>query len=297
MTKREFLTAGLGASAALTSAAFAQQAAAVRKEASGPGGRASSRKAKTKKLFRSPEGFPNALAATPEGLWIGEQKMSGAQAKTYKLPEPKSLNESAWLVDWNGKLLKTVTTPSRNTSGMAVGGGYVWMIANAPPQGVFQVDMNSKLISHRQIPLGHPNDGGGSHGGQWHQDKLWISSLRLRGNLRVDPKTWQPEIMIPFYQAPDRTRYHDITFDKDGTMWQVVANDCERYADFRPGLVRYDATNGKVLETVDFLPGSCDPHGLAMWDGKLYSCDAGIHPRWPNNDSPTAGWIFQIEFV
>ena len=55
---------------------------------------------------------------------------------------------------WNGKLLKTVTTPSRNTSGMAVGGGYVWMIANAPPEGVFQVDMNSKLISHRQIPLG-----------------------------------------------------------------------------------------------------------------------------------------------
>jgi hypothetical protein len=21
--------------------------------------------------------------------------------------------------------------------------------------------------------------------------------------------------------------------------------------------------------------------------------DAGIHPGWPNNDSPTAGWIFQ----
>jgi hypothetical protein len=58
---------------------------------------------------------------TPEGLWIGEQKMSGDQAKVYKLPEPKSLEEYAWLVDWNGKLLKTVTTPSRTTSGMAIG--------------------------------------------------------------------------------------------------------------------------------------------------------------------------------
>ena len=28
------------------------------------------------------------------------------------------------------------------------------MCANAPPEGVFQVDMNSKQISHRQIPLG-----------------------------------------------------------------------------------------------------------------------------------------------
>ena len=59
----------------------------------------------------------------------------------------------------------------------------------------------------------------------------------------------------------------------------------------------YDAATGKVLETVDFAPNSCDPHGLAMHDGKLISCDAGIHPGWPNNDSPTAGWIVQIDFI
>ncbi len=59
----------------------------------------------------------------------------------------------------------------------------------------------------------------------------------------------------------------------------------------------YDLATGKVLEKVEFLPGSSDPHGLAIHDGKLISCDAGIHPNWPNNDSPTAGWIFQIDFV
>jgi hypothetical protein len=290
MTKRDFLETAAGAALALTKtrAAFAQPAAAARTVAS--------RKAKTTKLFKSPPGFPNGVAITPEGLWIAEQKMSGAQAVQYHLPEPESLAEAAWLVDWNGKLLKTVTTPSRNTSGMAVGGGYVWMVANAPPEGVFQVDMNSKLISHRQIPLGPANDGGGCHGALWHDDKLWIASLRLRGNLRVDPKTWQPEFMIPFYQAPDRVRYHGIAWD-NGSIWQVVGNDCKRYSDYRPCLARYDAATGKVLETVDFVPNSCDPHGLAMHDGKLISCDAGIHPGWPNNDSPTAGWIFQIDFV
>ena len=143
--------------------------------------------AKTTKLFKSPPGYPNGIAVTPEGLWIAEQKLSGAQAASYHLPEPESLTESAWLVDWNGKLLKTVKTPSRNTSGMAVGGGYVWMVANAPPNGVFQVDMNSRLVSHRQIPLGPADDGGGCHGALWHEGKLWIASLRLRGNLRVDP--------------------------------------------------------------------------------------------------------------
>jgi len=286
MTKREFLAA---------SAAFslAPLAASAQSSSSRP----KPRKAKTTKLFKCPSGFPNGLAVTPQGLWIGEQKLAGAQAKAYNLPEPADLTEHAWLVDWNGKVLKTVKTPSRNTSGMAVGGGYVWMVANAAPNGVFQVDMNSKLVSHRQIPLGTPTDGGGSHGAHWQDGKLWISSLRLRGNLRVDPVTWQPEFMIPFYQShPNWVRYHDITWD-NGTMWQVIGNDSNGHAGYRPGLVRYDASTGKVLEVVEFLPGSSDPHGLAMHDGKLIACDAGIHPNWPNNDSPTAGWIFQIDFV
>jgi hypothetical protein len=298
MTKREFLTASIGTGLALAegTAAFSQQAPAARKDNGQLNPRSPSRKAKTTKLFKSPQGFPNGIVVTPEGLWIAEQKLSGAQAATYQLPEPKTLTEEAWLVDWNGKLLKTVTTPSRNTSGMAVGGGYVWMVANAPPQGVFQVDMNSRLVSHRQIPLGPSNDGGGCHGALWQDDKLWIASLRLRGNLRVDPKTWEPEFLIPFYQAPDRVRYHGIAWD-NGSIWQIVGNDCKRYGEYRPCLVRYDAATGKVLETVDFVPNSCDPHGLAMWDGKLISCDAGIHPGWPNSDSPTAGWIFQIDFI
>src|SRR5262245_7086178 len=137
MTKREFLTAGIVAGLGLKSV-MAQS------------GRVATRKAETTKLFKAPDGFPNGLAATAQGLWIAEQKLSGPQAVSYGMPEPKSLTESAWLVDWkDGKLLKTVTTNSRNTSGMAVGGGYVWMVANAQPEGVFQVDMNSKQISHR----------------------------------------------------------------------------------------------------------------------------------------------------
>ena len=254
------------------------------------------RVAKTTRLFKSPEGYPNALALAPEGLWIGEQKLSGSLAAQYHVSDPKSLEEHAWLVDWKGKVLKTVTTPSRNTSGMAFGGGYIWMCANAPPEGVFQVDLNSKLISHRQIPLGPADNGGGCHGAMWHDGKLWIAALRLRAIVRVDPVTWQPEFLIPFYEAPDRTRYHAIAWD-NGSIWQVVGNDCSRYSDYRPALVRYDATTGRVLEIVDFEPGSCDPHGLVMRDGVFYSCDAGIHPNWPNNDSPSAGWIFRIDLT
>src|SRR6516164_3154737 len=64
------------------------------------------RKVKTTPLFKSAEGYPNAITAAAEGLWIGEQK-----------------SDSAHLGDWNGKVLKTVKTESKNTSGLGVGYG------------------------------------------------------------------------------------------------------------------------------------------------------------------------------
>jgi len=299
LSKRQFLAA-IAAGVGLASNVLAQEPAPVARkidpDPSSPNRSTSSRTARTTKLFKAPDGFPNAIAVTDEGLWIAEQKETGQAAAGYHLPEPKDLTEHAWLVDWNGKVLKTVATQSRNTSGMAVGGGYVWMCANAAPEGVFQVDMNSRQVSHRQIPLGPPDDGGGCHGALWHDGKLWIASLRLRATLRVDPNSWEPEFMIPFYQDPGRPRYHAIAWD-DGAIWQIIGNDCKSHSDYRPALVKYDAATGRVLETVDFEPNSCDPHGLAMHSGALISCDAGIHPGWPVNDSPTAGWIFRIDLV
>jgi hypothetical protein len=49
--------------------------------------------------------------------------------------------------------------------------------------------------------------------------------------------------------------------------------------------------------TVDFAPDSCDPHGLVWHDGRLISCDAGIHPGWKGMESPHTGYIFSIEIV
>jgi hypothetical protein len=74
LTKRKFLLTGYSL---LASVGIAQ---AQETGASGAGadpGRAAipRRQATTRVLFKAPDGLPNALAATPEGLWIGEQKM------------------------------------------------------------------------------------------------------------------------------------------------------------------------------------------------------------------------------
>src|ERR1700691_5264168 len=116
LSKREFVTGTLAA--AVATAANAQAMKAADKQVSYgpqkpdiPHGMV-----KTTRLFKSPPGFVNALAVAPEGLWLGQQKLSGKSAQSYHLPDPGDLHEAAWLVDWNGKLLKTVMTNSRNTS-------------------------------------------------------------------------------------------------------------------------------------------------------------------------------------
>jgi hypothetical protein len=264
MTTRRAFLGSVGAACLGTRAAVAQAPAASQSAPAIP-----ARRVMTKPLFKSPEGYPNAIAVAPDGLWIAEQK-----------------TDNAHLVDWNGKVLKTVRTESKNTSGMGFGGGFIWMAANAAPQGVFQTDLTSKTISHRQIPLGPYENGGGCHGVEYVNGKLWIAALRLRGILRVDATTWQPEFLIP-YSVP---RAHGVACDRDA-IWMVTGN--EQGA----GLIKYDAATGRTLETAQFGENDCDPHGLAWHNGVLYSCDAGIHPGWPENKSPTHGYIFRIDFV
>jgi hypothetical protein len=288
MRKRDFLLC-------VGTALVAGPALAQRRNADVP-----HRTATTRTLFKAPPGLPNAVAVVPEGIWIAEQKMSGALAEQYHVAAPTDLREAAWLVDWNGKLIKTIMTASRNTSGMTVGGGYLWMGAEfAPPyDGIYQYDMDGKLIAQRQVPLGTAEDGGGVHGVLWHDGKLWFLANRLHAIMRVDPKTWTADFLIPLSNLADR--YHAIAWDTTtpgGAIWAVTGNNSKSYKEGTPGLHKYDATSGKLLEIVDFAPGSSDPHGLAVHDGKLISCDAGIHPGWPNNDSPTSGYVFEIDLA
>jgi hypothetical protein len=187
-----------------------------------------------------------------------------------------------------------------NTSGLAVGGGSLWAMANTTDaaSGIHQVDLaGGREVAHRQIPLSPGNISGGIHGAQWHQGKLWIVNNRMHGLIRMDAKSWIPELQIPMELPPGMERFHDITFDRDGTILQVIANESHGPADSKAGLVRYHAETGEAIETITFVPGSCDPHGLENHDGVLVSCDAGYHPGWRDRASATSGWVFRIDLI
>jgi hypothetical protein len=304
--KREFL-AGLAASMAASSPLFAQ--ATVMKQpvdpmapppAAPPSGKTlPNRMAKTTKLFKAPGFYPNGLAVAPEGLWVAQQYLTPEVYKTIGLTRPPG-KEALWLMDWNGKLLKTLSSDAINVSGLACGGGSLWPMSNTfdATTGVHQVDLASgKEVAQRQIPLSPKSNSGGIHGAQWHAGKLWIVNNRMHSLVRVDPVSWTIETQFPIGAPSGLVRYHDITFDADGTLLQVVANESTGYANTKAVLLRYDASSGEPIETITLVEGSCDPHGLEYHEGKLIACDAGYHPGWKNHDSPSSGWIFSIDLV
>ncbi len=126
MGRRDFLAGGLGLAASVGLARVqAQQSDAV--PPLPPKRDVPHRKVKTTNLFKAPPGYPNAVAIAPEGVWVAEQKAQNFSKDAKRSPE------ACWLLDWNGKLLKTVLTESCNTSGMAYGDGHIWMGANGWP--------------------------------------------------------------------------------------------------------------------------------------------------------------------
>lgn len=271
------------------------------------------RMAKTTKMFLTPAGWPNAIDIDHDqkrGFWVQEQRHDNKQ-------------EAAWLIDWNGKLLHTVMTNCKDCSGMCFGDGYVWSGANGasekehptpPINGIFQTDMSGKEVSHRQIPFGPKDDGGATHGMTWQPDahKIWVDSNRLSAIIRIDPKTWEVDYIFPTTRAPGLSeRLHGIAFD-DGFIWQVTGHQKEGttgYEGYTPGLVKYEIKTGQLVQVVEFEPGSCDIHDVAVYNGQLYGVDAGEHPGWsidnpayqhpgyPPLNSPSGCYVFRIDLA
>jgi streptogramin lyase len=227
------------------------------------------------KLFKSPEGHPNALETTPEGLWIGEQ-----------------ITDRAHLVDWRGNVIRSVDTESSNTSGIAFGGGYLWMAANgaalwrpkrptdAKTGEVLKVDPTTgRTVARYPVP-----GGGGVHGLEFAEGKLWVTSLSTSKLSQVDPTDFRLLHQIPV----TLTRAHGLAWDPPG-IWCMFSNDRV--------IQKLDARDGRVLEVIALSKDDPDPHGMCIHDGKLYFCDAGIAPMATASHSPWTGYVCRIEVI
>jgi streptogramin lyase len=263
--RREFI----GAASSIVAAAAASRVTAAQQgspAASKPPA-IPTRQAQVERLFKAPDKHPNALEAAPDGLWIGDQ-----------------VSERVFKVDWQtGKVLHEVQTESHNTSGIAIGAGYLWLGANGgvsgrrPPRPTdkpFGEVIQADLKTGKTVKI-HPLIwGGGIHGITFMPETqtLWLTALSLQAVAEVDPKDFRVLRMRP--ARGDRA--HGLDWD-NGALWVLFAGD---------HLVqKIDPVSGRVQEIIKLSPTSDpDPHGMCIRDGYMYYCDAGLTAPGPGSE-------------
>jgi hypothetical protein len=101
---------------------------------------------------------------------------------------------------------------------------------------------------------------------------------------QVDPGTFQVLHKIPLHLS----RPHGLAWDPPG-IWVGYSNDHV--------FIKQDIKDGRPLEIVELNKGSDpDPHGMDIYRGKLYYCDAGISPPGIASGSPASGFICRIDY-
>jgi hypothetical protein len=218
------------------------------------------RAAKVEKLFKAPDAHPNALETADDGLWIADQ-----------------ISERVFRVDWEtGKVLQEFQSESHNTSGIAVGGGYLWLNANGagsaaqmrekrprdrPFGEIIQADMKTgKTIRAYDPPWG------GVHGAEYVAERktLWVVALSVNALAELDVNdNFRIVRLIPVrHNTP-----HGLAW-QNGAIWCLFAAD--RVA------VKMDPDSGQALQVITLAPTDPDPHGMCIRNGYMYYCDAGL---------------------
>jgi hypothetical protein len=215
---------------------------------------------KMEMLWKSPDRYPNALEASPEGLWLGDQ-----------------VSERINLLDWKtGKVLEDFIGEAHNTSGLAVGGGFIWVGCNGSGTAaqlrefkrptdrnygeIVKLDMKGKQVKGYRTPWG------GVHGTFYHRqtDKLWAVAPGLGFLAEMDPKDDLriSRMLTIKMNVPHGLDYHD------GSFW--IIDGADRLVQ------RIDPESGRVQEIWAFGPNDPDPHGMCIYDNHVYFTDAGL---------------------
>ncbi len=231
---------------------------------------------KIEMLWKSPDRYPNALETSPEGLWVGDQ-----------------VSERINLLDWKtGKVLEDFVGEAHNTSGLAVGGGFIWIGCNGAGTAaslrefkrpfdrnygeIVKLDMKGKQVKGYRTPYGS------QHGTYYNRqtDKLWAVAPGPGLLVEMDPKD---DLRISRMVQIRMNVPHGLDFH-DGSFY--VIDGADRL------VARLDGENGRLQESWVFGPNDPDPHGMCIYDNHVYFTDAGLG----GGRKPSAGTKPQMIF-
>jgi streptogramin lyase len=218
-------------------------------------------KAKVEKLFKTPDRYPNALETMPDALWVGDQ-----------------VSERINKLDWQtGKVLDDFIAEAHNTSGIAVGGGYLWIGCNGAGTAAQKRTFNRPfdrdygeivkcdMKTGKQVK-GYKSPWGATHGTAYAHDtdRLWAVAPGQRLALELDPKD---DLRILRMVSLNMDTPHGIEW-YSGKLWVLAA--ASRV------LHKIDPDSGKIIEIYTLSVTDPDPHGMCIKDDYAYYCDAGL---------------------
>ncbi len=210
--------------------------------------------ARVEKRFESPGPQPNGLQAAPDGLWCIDQ-----------------VDLRITRQDWEtGKVSFEALTDTEHSSGITLGGGYLW-VASTFELKIAQLDLSTgKTVEKYDSPGAGVIAFGegakearktGSHGLEWRDGKLYVASPPSQMVHVMDPDSWEE---VHRFRTPG-LRNHGLAWGEEDRLW---------VADTSAGTVSLlDPSDGRVYD-VFRVEEPDEVHGLTMHDGVLWFCDA-----------------------
>ncbi|MFW6195593.1 MAG: hypothetical protein ACOC5M_03615 [Chloroflexota bacterium] len=221
-------------------------------------------KVTTVATYASPCKMPNALQWTPEGLYVADQRY-----------------DNVYLLDEEGYVDSMLPTPGANLSGITVGDGFLWVASNGQTRFrdprpsdtglgyIYQLDLRTGgFVNRWRTP-----DGGGIHGIEWDNGKMWVTGFNPKAIMLCDPYN-DLEVLQKFEVSTERL--HGLARDGEG-IWCAHTTD--------KVIIKYSVESGEEVDRLQFPDDAPAPHGLTIRDGELWYCDANM-PGPPHFDTP-----------
>ena len=209
---------------------------------------------KTIEQFSTPCEMPNGLQWTDEGLFIMDQK-----------------TDNVYVVSEAGDIIRIIYTPTANGSGITVGDGYLWTASNGHSASTPKrsTDTGLGFIYKLDLMTGEPidrfrtPDGGGIHGIEWDNGKIWITAFNPTALYLVDSKDFSIIKKIPVTLP----RLHGLAKVDDG-IWCAHTTDNV--------IIKYCTNSGEEKETITLDEGDAYIHGLSIKNGELWYSDSNF---------------------